>query len=145
MLIKPVLESFCVCQQTVVMVLPNLCPFSKFYFTFVGFKQLDDWCAIQLANYTCKTSELWMASWNFSHHSLVFHWKSPWCWEKLKAGGGDDRGWESWMASPTQRTWFWANSGSWRWTGRPGVLQSWGRKGLDTTEWLNWTERTLLF
>ena len=46
--------------------------------------------------------------------------KSPWCWERLSAGGeGDDRG-DSWMASPTQWTWVWVNSGSW--TGRPGVL-----------------------
>ena len=31
------------------------------------------------------------------------HWKRPWCWERLKAGGkGDDRGWHGWMASPTQ-------------------------------------------
>ena len=29
----------------------------------------------------------------------------PWCWERLKAGGeGDDRGWDGWMASPTQWT-----------------------------------------
>ena len=41
-------------------------------------------------------------------------WKRPWCWERLKAGGeGDDRGWDGWMASPTQWTWVWANSGSW--------------------------------
>ena len=34
------------------------------------------------------------------------HWKRPWCWERLKAGGeGDDRGWDGWMASPTQWTW----------------------------------------
>ena len=34
------------------------------------------------------------------------HWKRPWCWERLKAGGeGDDRGWDSWMASLTQWTW----------------------------------------
>ena len=40
------------------------------------------------------------------------HWKRPWCWERLKAGGeGDDRGWEGWMASATQWTWVWANSG----------------------------------
>ena len=33
-------------------------------------------------------------------------WKDPWCWERLKAGGeGDDRGWDGWMASPTQWTW----------------------------------------
>ena len=30
------------------------------------------------------------------------HWRIPWCWERLKAGGeGDDRGWDGWMASPT--------------------------------------------
>ena len=55
------------------------------------------------------------------------HWKRPWCWERLRARGeGDDRGWDGWMASPTQRTWVWVNSGSWWWTGRPGVLQSMG-------------------
>ena len=52
------------------------------------------------------------------------HWKR--CWERLKAGGeGDNRGWDGWMASPTQRTWVWVNSRSW-WTGRPGTLQSMG-------------------
>ena len=26
------------------------------------------------------------------------HWKRPWCWEGLKAGGeGDNRGWDAWM------------------------------------------------
>ena len=55
------------------------------------------------------------------------HWKRPWCWERLKAGGeGDDRGWDGWMASPTQWAWVSVNSGSWWWTGRPGVLQSMG-------------------
>ena len=45
--------------------------------------------------------------------------------ERLRAGGeGDDRGWEGWMASPTQWTWVWASSRSWGWTGRPGMLQS---------------------
>ena len=39
------------------------------------------------------------------------HWKRPWCWERVKAGGeGDDRGWVGWMASLTQWTWIWANS-----------------------------------
>ena len=67
--------------------------------------------------------------------------KRPWCWERLKAGGeGDDRGWDGWMASPTQWTWVWVPSGSW-WTGRPGVLRSLGsRRVWDTTERLNWTE-----
>ena len=53
------------------------------------------------------------------------HLKRPRCWEKLKVGReGDDRGWDGWMASPTQKTWVWVNSESWRWTGRPGMLQS---------------------
>ena len=48
----------------------------------------------------------------------------PWCWERLKAGReGDDRGWDVWMAS---LTWVWASSGSWWWTGKPGMLQSIG-------------------
>ena len=47
------------------------------------------------------------------------------CWERLKAGEWADRGWD-WMASPTQWTWVWASSGSWWWTGKPGVLHSTG-------------------
>ena len=55
------------------------------------------------------------------------HWKRPWCWERLKAGGeGGDREWDGWMASPSQRTWVWANSRRWWRTGKPGVLQSMG-------------------
>ena len=39
--------------------------------------------------------------------------KRPWCWERLEAGGkGEARGWDGWMASPTQWTWVWVNSGS---------------------------------
>ena len=37
--------------------------------------------------------------------------------ERSRAGGeGDDRGWDGWMASPTQWTWVWVDSGSWWWT-----------------------------
>ena len=43
------------------------------------------------------------------------------------AGGeGGDRRWDGWMASPTQWTWLWANSGRWWRTGKPGMLQSMG-------------------
>ena len=69
------------------------------------------------------------------------HWKRPWCWERLKVGGeGDDRGWDGWMASPTQWTWVWVNSGSWWWTGKPGVLQSLGSQRVrhDWVTELNW-------
>ena len=57
----------------------------------------------------------------------VTHWKTSWCWERLRAGGeGDDRGQDGWMASLTQWTWVWANSRRWWRTGKPGVLQSMG-------------------
>ena len=69
------------------------------------------------------------------------HWKRPWCCERLKAGReGDDRGWDGWMASPTQWTWVWADSGRWWRVGKPGVLQFMGlqRVGHDwATEQLN--------
>ena len=71
------------------------------------------------------------------------HLKRPWHWERLKAGWeGDDRGWDGWMVSPTQWTWVGINSGSWPWTGRPGVLQSMRsqRVGHDWETELNWTE-----
>ena len=57
-------------------------------------------------------------------------------------GEGDDRGWDDWMASPTQRTWLWVNPGSWWWTGRPGVLQFMGSQRVrdDWATDLNWTE-----
>ena len=53
---------------------------------------------------------------------------------------GDDRGWDGWMASPTQQTQVWVNSGSWWWTGRPGVLQSMElqRIGHNWATELNW-------
>ena len=73
----------------------------------------------------------------------VTHWKRLWCWEGLRAGGeGGDGGWDGWMASLTQWTWVWVNSGSWWWTGRPGVLQFMGsqRVGHDWATELNWTD-----
>ena len=73
----------------------------------------------------------WCWSWNYNPLAIwceeLTHWKRPWCWERLKAGGeGDNKGWDGWMASPTQWTWVWVSSGSWWWTGKPDVLQSMG-------------------
>ena len=89
----------------------------------------------------------WCWSWNSdtlaTWSEKLTHWKRPWCWERLKAGGGgDDRGWGGWMASLTWWTWVWASSGSWRWTGKPGMLPSMGlqRVGHDWVTELNWTE-----
>ena len=66
--------------------------------------------------------------------------------ETLMLGGigagreGDNRGWDGWMASPTRWAWVWVNSGSWWWTGRPGVLRFMGsqRVGHDWATELNW-------
>ena len=59
---------------------------------------------------------------------------------KMKPGGeGDDRGWDGWMASPTQWRWVWVNSQSWCWTGRPGMCGPMGHESLNTTEQLNWS------
>jgi len=71
----------------------------------------------------------WCWSWNSNTlatwYEELTYLKRPWCWERLKAGGeGDDRRWDGWMVSLIQRTWIWISSGSWWWTGRPGVLQS---------------------
>ena len=80
----------------------------------------------------------WCWSWNSNTLATwceeLTHLKRPWWWERLKAEGeGDHIGWDGWMASPTQWTWVWVSSGNWRWTGRPGVLQSMGsqRVGHD--------------
>ena len=65
------------------------------------------------------------------------HWKRPWCWERLRTGVGDDRGWDGWMASPTQWTWIWASSRildreAWC-AAVPWVAKGWTRLG-------EWTE-----
>ena len=90
----------------------------------------------------------WSWSWNSSILATsceeLTHWKRLFCWEGFRAGGeGDERGWDGWMASLTRWTWIWVNSGSWWWTGRPGVLWFMGsqRVGHDWVTELNWTEQ----
>ena len=83
--------------------------------------------------------------WNWNSNTLatwceeLTHLKRPWCWERLKAGGKEDkRGWDGWVASVTWWTWVWASSGSWWWTG--ACCSPWGHEELDTTE-MKWTNR----
>ena len=87
----------------------------------------------------------WCWTWNSNILATwceeLAHCKRLWCRKGLRAGGdGNDRGWDDWMASPTQWTWVWVDSGSWWWTGRPGVLQFMGswRVGHDWATELNW-------
>ena len=66
-------------------------------------------------------------------------------------GGKRRRGrqrWDGWMVSLTRWTWVWVNSGSWLWTGRPGVLiygVAKSRTWLSDWTELNWTEYTSWF
>ena len=88
----------------------------------------------------------WCWSWNSSTLATSFeeltHWKRLMLGGLGAGGEGDDRGWDGWMASLTRWTWVRVNSGSWWWTGRPGMLQFMGlrRVGHDWATELNWTE-----
>ena len=117
----------------------------------------DSWETLELqGDPTSKKSVLgvhwkvWCWSWNSNIWATsckeLTHLKRPWCWERLRAGKGDDRGQDGWMASPTQWTWVWVDSGSWQWTARPGML--WfmvsQRVRHDWVTELNWTEESQL-
>ena len=109
----------------------------------------DSWQSLALQDQTHQSSRksvlniIWKDwCWSWSSNTLatwyeeLSYLKRSWWLERLKAGGeGDDRGWDSWMASLTQWTWVWENSGSWCCTGRPGVLQSMGSQ----TVWHIWS------
>ena len=97
----------------------------------------QSWVFIGKTDVEAETPILWPL-----HEKKLTHWKRPWCWEGLGAGGeGDDRGWDGCMASPTRWTWVWMNSGSWWQTGRPCVLRFMGlqRVRQDWATELKWT------
>ena len=116
----------------------------------------DSWESLELQG--DPTSPFWRRSvlgvhwkdwcWSWNSNTLAtwcgeLTFKRPRCWERLRAGGeGDDRGWDGWMASPTQWTWVWVDSGNWWWTRRTGVLQFMGsqRVGHNWAPELNWTD-----
>ena len=66
---------------------------------------------------------------------------------KMRAGGeGGNRGWGGWMASLTQWTWVYVDSGSWWWTGKVSVQQYmgsqrvWRLSDFTFTSWNTWTK-----
>ena len=101
----------------------------------------QSWVFIGRTHVEAETPRLWPP--DVKSCEELTHLKRPWCWKRLRAGGeGDDRGWDGWMASLTQWTWFWVDSGCWWSTGRPGVLwfmglhrvrQSWATE-LNSTD-----------
>ena len=70
-------------------------------------------------------------------------WKRPWCWKRLKAGEGDNRGWDGWMASLTQWTWVWASLGVGDGQGGLECCSPWGCKESDTTNWATELNQTV--
>ena len=108
----------------------------------VNLKGNQSWLFIGRTDVEAETPILWPPD--------VKNWligKRPsWRWERLKAGEGDDRGWDGWMASPTRWTWVWVGSGCWWWTRKPGVLQSMGLQRVrhDWVTELNWTQSKAL-
>ena len=99
----------------------------------------QSWIFIGRTDAEAETPKLWPPD---AKRFLI--WKDPdagkdWRWE---VGEGDSRGWDSWMASPTQWIWVWVSSGGWWWTEKPVCCSPWSRKEWDTTDWLNWTEAT---
>ena len=72
------------------------------------------------------------------------HWKSPWCWERLREGReGGNKGWDGWMTWPTPWTWVWANSGVSEGQGRQACCSPCGHEDWDMTEWLNNNNNTV--
>ena len=81
-----------------------------------------------------ETNSNTLAAW----YEELTHWKWPWCWERLRAGGeGDNRGWDGWMASPTQWTRVSESSGRCEGQGSLACCSLWGHKASDMTEWLS--------
>ena len=93
----------------------------------------------------------WMGGcWSWSSNTLAIwcedltHWKRPWCWGRLRARGEEgNRGWDCWMASSTQWTWVWADSGrSWR-SRKPDAGKDWRqeKKGITEDEMVEWDQQ----
>ena len=98
-------------------------------------KEISPGCSLEGLMLKLKRNSNTLATWCEEQTQL----KRPWCWDRLRAGGeGDDRGWNDWMASPTQWTWVWLDSRSWWWTRRPGVL--WFMGSQSQTQLRDWTE-----
>ena len=96
----------------------------------------QSWVFIGRTDVEAETPILWLPD--------VKSWligKDPYAGRDWGQEKGDDRGWDVWMASLTQWTWIWVNSGNLWWTGRPGVLRFMGpqRLGHDWATELNWT------
>ena len=118
---------------------PKMCPSPEFHFFFSSFHKAIIYILSE-RKHMLKLQYFGHLTWRTDSLEKILMLK------KLKAGGeGDDRAWDGWMASLTRWTWIWVHSGSWWWTGKPGVLRFMGsqRVGHDWATELNWTELNL--
>ena len=108
----------------------------------VHLKGNQSWIFIGRTDVEAETPILWQPD---AKNWLV--WKDSdagkdWRWEEMTED--EVVGWHHHpTSSNTQWTWVWVNSGSWWWTGRPGVLQSMGSQSqTQLSDWTepNWTE-----
>ena len=96
-------------------------PWTARRFNQSNLKEISPECSLEGLMLKLKLQYFDVATWC----GELTHLKRLWCWRRLKAGEeGDNKGWDDWMASLTQWTWVWVNSGNWWWTGVPGMLQS---------------------
>ena len=101
----------------------------KFWYLLFYMVHWKDWC--------WRWSSSTLATWC----EELAHLKRLWDWKRLRAGEkGDIKGWDGWMASPTQWTWVWMDSESWWWTGKPGMLRFMGSQRVGHSKQLNWNE-----
>ena len=77
-------------------------------------KEISPECSLEGLMLTLNTLATWCEE--------LTHLKRPWCWERLKAGEGDNRGWDGWMASPTPGAY--PNSCPLSWWCHPTILLS---------------------
>ena len=104
-------------------------------------KEISSWCSLEGLMLKLKLQFFGHLMWRVNSLEKL------WCWGLGAGGEGDDRGWDGWMGSPTWWTWVWVNSGSWWWTGRPGMLwlMESQKVGHDWVNELDWTESKNIF
>ena len=88
-------------------------------------KDRESWCA---AFHGVAKSQTWLSDWT----------ELNWVVTKANLSRNEKWGWDGWTASPTQWTWILASSGSWWWTGMPGMLKSMGLQSQIRLS--DWTE-----
>ena len=95
----------------------------------------------QNPGFGCPASGIELAQVIYITYNELTHLKTPWCWERLRAGGeGDTRGWDGWMHHQLDGHGFGWTPGVGDGQGGLACCDSWGCKESDTTERLNWTE-----